>query len=113
MPTPLGHRTVPQERSPRHISVRRQLRRQTPAYSHRQRFRPAIAYRFQRWDESGRVKSGFQKLSREWENFQKLRTNRCAKTSCLLCGEDALEKIGRRTKVGLYPLREPYPFFSE
>src|SRR6266436_731881 len=65
----------------RHISVHRQLRRRTSVCSRRQHFRQSIAGRIWRQDESGRETRGFQK-SGLWENYRKLRTNRCVMTFC-------------------------------
>src|SRR5882762_9545371 len=64
---------------PRHSGVRKQWLHRTSAYFRRQRFHQAKIDQRERQDESGRENRGFQK-SGLWENYRKLRTNRCVMT---------------------------------
>src|SRR5882762_6395409 len=68
---------------PRHSGVRKQWLHRTSAYFRRQRFHQAKIDQWERQDESGRENRGFQKTGL-WENYRKLRTNRCVMTFLLL-----------------------------
>src|SRR6266853_3653948 len=81
MPTPPALLVWLRNISLRHISVHRQLRRRTSACFQRQHFHQAKIDLWERQNESGKVKSGFQK-SGLWENYRKLRTSRRVMTFC-------------------------------
>src|SRR6266446_863419 len=79
MPTPPALLVWLRNISLRHTGVRRQPRRRRSTYFRRQRFHQAKIDQRERQGESGRENRGFQK-SGLWENYRKLRTNRCVMT---------------------------------